>query len=68
MGGFIYPLALGSIKDATGDYAIGFYTLTVATFILCAVVPLFSTKKEQAEQPGAGDLRSTDRHDLEPQS
>lgn len=67
VGGFIYPLALGSIKDATGDYAVGFYSLTVATFILCAVAPLFSQKKEQAEQPGAGDLRGTDRHDLEPQ-
>jgi NNP family nitrate/nitrite transporter-like MFS transporter len=68
VGGFIYPLALGSIKDATGDYAVGFYALAVATFVLCALAPLLAKKTAHAAATGAGDVRGTDRHDLEPQT
>lgn len=47
IGGFLYPYFLGSIKDSTGDYVVGFVAITIATFVFCALTPLFAKQAAQ---------------------
>lgn len=48
VGGFAYPYLIGAVKDATGDYTIGFITMTVATGVLCLLCPLFAKDVRRA--------------------
>ena len=34
VGGFVYPYFIGVVKDATGDYTLGFVVMTIATLVL----------------------------------
>ena len=41
VGGFVYPYAIGLVKDSTGDYNVGFIAMTIATLVLnfgCALI------------------------------
>lgn len=40
VGGVLYPTVLGVVRDATGSFAMGFFLVTAATFLLCVVTPL----------------------------
>lgn len=50
LGGFVYPYAIGAVKDATGDYTIGFVAMTVATCVLNLIVALFAKDVRRAPQ------------------
>lgn len=42
IGGFVYPLLLGSVKDETGSFTIGFVIVSAITLVLCGLAPLFA--------------------------
>lgn len=44
LGGFIYPLVIGYIKDITGDYLIGFSVAAVSLIILNVLIPILVSK------------------------
>jgi len=50
VGGIVFPLALGAIRDATGSYNVGFIVLGVAVLVLNFLVPIIllrgTTQKE----------------------
>lgn len=48
VGGFVYPYFLGLVKDATGDYTVGFVAMVVATFVLTFVCALFAKDVRRA--------------------
>lgn len=48
LGGFFPPLELGMIKDATGDYTIGFILLSTFA-VMCLVFNYFTFLKTQTE-------------------
>ncbi|MFD5224126.1 nitrate/nitrite transporter [Microbacterium sp. NPDC058342] len=49
VGGFVYPYVMGLVKDSTGDYALGFVGMAVATAILNLGCALFA--KDQRRTP-----------------
>lgn len=42
VGGFVYPYFIGVVKDATGDYIVGFVAMVAATCVLNLVCALFA--------------------------
>lgn len=54
VGGFVYPYAIGAVKDATGDYTIGFVAMVVATFVLNFVIALFAKDVRRRDASGDG--------------
>ena len=50
VGGFVYPYLLGVVKDATGDYTIGFVAMVVATFVLNFLCALFAKDVRRVPQ------------------
>ncbi|KAM9863522.1 MFS transporter [Leucobacter sp. BZR 635] len=53
VGGFVYPYFIGAVKDATGNYTVGFVAMVVATFVLNFVIALFA-KDSRAKAPELG--------------
>jgi nitrate/nitrite transporter NarK len=51
VGGFVYPYLLGVVKDATGDYVVGFVAMVVATLALNVVCALFATDVRRVREP-----------------
>ncbi|GAA1395040.1 MFS transporter [Pseudonocardia kongjuensis] len=50
IGGIVYPLVLGAIRDATGSFGTGFVVLAIATLVLCAAVQLLG-RSERTTRP-----------------
>lgn len=50
LGGFVYPYVIGAVKDATGEYTVGFIAMTVATCVLNLVVALLAKDVRRAPQ------------------
>lgn len=50
VGGFVYPYLLGVVKDATGDYTVGFIAMVIATFALNFVCALFAKDVRRVPQ------------------
>ncbi|WP_053385588.1 MFS transporter [Leucobacter japonicus] len=48
VGGFVYPYFIGVVKDATGDYTVGFIAMVVATLVLNFVIALFAKDVRRA--------------------
>ncbi|HSQ19632.1 MAG TPA: MFS transporter, partial [Blastocatellia bacterium] len=59
LGGFFPPLALGVIRDATGDYALGFIFLAFFS-LLCLVINHFvfvrNERRQRLAETGRGPM------------
>lgn len=53
VGGFVYPYFIGAVKDATGNYTVGFVAMVAATCVLNFVIALFA-KDSRAKAPELG--------------
>lgn len=56
VSGFAYPYVLGAVKDATDSFVAGFLAVTVSTFLLCAVSPLFLKNSAVRNETATADL------------
>lgn len=58
VGGLVFPLVIGAVRDATGSYNAGFITLAITMFVLNFLIPLVVMKDVTPSKTDRAELAS----------